>query len=233
MLIWSEIYRSVNYIFPLQFFLFLVLYDVKRLHQDHNRKVKIAIWDTGGIEIFYSSSEMYCRDAHAAIVVYDITHRNSFDQARFWLKRLQYCGSPNIIKALVGSKADFVSQREVKYKVICVLSSRFESGIRSAVLLQNRILTVNISCGNSSFYNISRHSVSCPPDPPDLVSTSLFLVIPFIDGIRISSIKGLPLQSASVHANRQLSFPLFSSSSSPKLALYPAGYSSEFWLALL
>ena len=195
--------------------------------------MEIEIWDTAGKPRFVDISETHCSRAHAAIVVYDITERDSFDKAIFWLKRLQYSASPNIIKALVGSKADFVSQREVKYKVICVLSSRFESGIRSAVLLQNRILTVNISCGNSSFYNISRHSVSCPPDPPDLVSTSLFLVIPFIDGIRISSIKGLPLQSAYVHANRQLSFPLFSSSSSPKLALYPAGYSSEFLLALL
>ena len=82
--------------------------------------MKIGIWDTAGNERFDSVSAMYCRGAHAAIVVYDITQEKSFWKARSWLQRLQYEATPNIFKALVGNKADFVSKREVEYKVICV-----------------------------------------------------------------------------------------------------------------
>ena len=106
--------------------------------------MKLIIWDTAGTHIFDSVSKMVCRRADAAIVVYDITRRNSFDKAISWLKRLEWCASPNIFKALVGNKADFVKERKVKYKVICVLCSRFETGKRSAVLYYKNEFSLSI-----------------------------------------------------------------------------------------
>ena len=106
------------YLIPLQFVLFLAAFHTKRVHLDHDRYVKIRIWDTAGNERFDDVSALVCRGAHAAIVVYDITQKDSFYKARSWLKRLPYHANPNIFKALVGNKADLVSERDVEYEVI-------------------------------------------------------------------------------------------------------------------
>ena len=97
--------------------------------------MSFVIWDTAGNERYDDFSTLYCRGAHAAIIVYDITKERSFEKAKFWVDKLQGVSSPNIFKALAGNKADCVSKREVTYEVICVCSCRFTSGIKSVVLL--------------------------------------------------------------------------------------------------
>jgi len=75
--------------------------------------VKFEIWDTAGQERYSSLAPLYYRGASAAVVVYDITNPETFQKAQFWVKELQKHGSPDIVMALVGNKADLESQREV------------------------------------------------------------------------------------------------------------------------
>ncbi|XP_033728115.1 uncharacterized protein LOC117317413 [Pecten maximus] len=71
------------------------------------------IWDTAGQERFRSLVPMYLRDAKVAILVYDVTSRESFDSVSNWLKDLLN-SSPTTVKiALVGNKMDLSDQREV------------------------------------------------------------------------------------------------------------------------
>eukprot|EP01115_Flamella_aegyptia_P010809 TRINITY_DN485_c0_g1_i1.p1 TRINITY_DN485_c0_g1~~TRINITY_DN485_c0_g1_i1.p1 ORF type:complete len:161 (+),score=28.39 TRINITY_DN485_c0_g1_i1:154-636(+) len=76
--------------------------------------VKFEIWDTAGQERYHSLAPMYYRGAHAAIVVYDITSKESFDRAVNWVKELQRQGNPNIVIALTGNKLDLVEHRQVQ-----------------------------------------------------------------------------------------------------------------------
>mmetsp|Transcript_8763 Transcript_8763/g.29974 ORF Transcript_8763/g.29974 Transcript_8763/m.29974 type:complete len:137 (+) Transcript_8763:290-700(+) len=57
---------------------------------------------------------MYYRGAAAAIVVYDITNKESFNGAKSWVKELQRRGDPNVIIALAGNKADLQNKRRVE-----------------------------------------------------------------------------------------------------------------------
>jgi Ras-related protein Rab-5C len=75
--------------------------------------VKFEIWDTAGQERYHSLAPMYYRGAAAAIVVYDITNRQSFVRAKSWVKELQRQGNPNIVIALAGNKLDRQEQRAV------------------------------------------------------------------------------------------------------------------------
>mmetsp|Transcript_8548 Transcript_8548/g.18813 ORF Transcript_8548/g.18813 Transcript_8548/m.18813 type:complete len:141 (-) Transcript_8548:1845-2267(-) len=59
---------------------------------------------------------MYYRGAAAAIVVYDITKKDSFNGAKSWVKELQRRGDPNVIIALAGNKADLESRRKVEFE---------------------------------------------------------------------------------------------------------------------
>uniref|UniRef100_A0A7N0TMB7 Uncharacterized protein n=1 Tax=Kalanchoe fedtschenkoi TaxID=63787 RepID=A0A7N0TMB7_KALFE len=75
--------------------------------------VKFEIWDTAGQERYAALAPLYYRGAAVAVVVYDITSVDSFTKAQYWVKELQKHGSPDIVLALVGNKADLQENREV------------------------------------------------------------------------------------------------------------------------
>jgi GTPase SAR1 family protein len=56
---------------------------------------------------------MFFRDAHAAVVVYDVTSISSFRGVEGWLRDLHNQGPPGILIALAGNKADLDHIREV------------------------------------------------------------------------------------------------------------------------
>ncbi|VUZ51507.1 unnamed protein product [Hymenolepis diminuta] len=68
--------------------------------------VKFEIWDTAGQERYHSLAPMYYRGAHAAIVVYDITNRQTFDRATKWVDELREKAPGVKVIALAGNKSD-------------------------------------------------------------------------------------------------------------------------------
>ncbi|CAM9198306.1 unnamed protein product, partial [Ectocarpus fasciculatus] len=64
-------------------------------------------------ERYRSLAPMYYRGAAAAIVVYDITKKETFNGAKSWVKELQRRGDPNVVIALAGNKADMENKRKV------------------------------------------------------------------------------------------------------------------------
>eukprot|EP00922_Rhytidocystis_sp_ex-Travisia-forbesii_P070089 GHVS01104769.1.p1 GENE.GHVS01104769.1~~GHVS01104769.1.p1 ORF type:complete len:232 (+),score=26.22 GHVS01104769.1:52-696(+) len=79
--------------------------------------VKFEIWDTAGQERYRSLAPMYYRGAAAAVIVYDITCKESFDGAKSWVNELQAVHSPDIVIALAGNKDDLESGRAVDYEL--------------------------------------------------------------------------------------------------------------------
>lgn len=76
--------------------------------------VKFEIWDTAGQERYHSLAPMYYRGAQAALIVYDITSKDSFHKAQNWIRELQRQANANIVIALVGNKLDLASKRMVE-----------------------------------------------------------------------------------------------------------------------
>lgn len=71
--------------------------------------VKFEIWDTAGQERYRSLAPMYYRGAAAAVIVFDLTSKESFEGAKSWVNELQGVSSPdNLVIALCGNKADLV-----------------------------------------------------------------------------------------------------------------------------
>ncbi|KAH8872595.1 putative Ras-related protein Rab-4A [Schistosoma japonicum] len=68
--------------------------------------VKIQIWDTAGQERFRSMARSYYHDAVGALLVYDVTNRDSFNDLGYWLSDARTLASPDIIIVLVGNKKD-------------------------------------------------------------------------------------------------------------------------------
>lgn len=63
---------------------------------------------------------MYYRGAAAAVVVFDVTNRESFEGAKSWVKELQRRGDPSVVIALAGNKADIKEGRVVEAAVHCL-----------------------------------------------------------------------------------------------------------------
>ncbi|XP_026151534.1 ras-related protein Rab-17 isoform X2 [Mastacembelus armatus] len=76
--------------------------------------LRFEIWDTAGQEKYHSVTPLYYRGAHAALLVYDISKRETFIRAQLWLKELekQYIPGSTVIW-LVGNKCDLDQDRQV------------------------------------------------------------------------------------------------------------------------
>eukprot|EP01091_Cochliopodium_minus_P015264 TRINITY_DN5381_c0_g1_i1.p1 TRINITY_DN5381_c0_g1~~TRINITY_DN5381_c0_g1_i1.p1 ORF type:complete len:214 (-),score=45.44 TRINITY_DN5381_c0_g1_i1:94-735(-) len=79
-------------------------------------KIKLQIWDTAGQERFRSLAPMYYRGAIAAILVYDITNSESFEQTKSWVEELKSNLDDMIILVLVGNKKDLHEIRSITFK---------------------------------------------------------------------------------------------------------------------
>ncbi|XP_034361241.1 ras-related protein Rab-26 isoform X1 [Arvicanthis niloticus] len=77
-------------------------------------KVKLQIWDTAGQERFRSVTHAYYRDAHALLLFYDITNKDSFDNIQAWLTEIQEYAQQDVVLMLLGNKVDSTQERVVK-----------------------------------------------------------------------------------------------------------------------
>ncbi|KAJ6237354.1 rab2a [Anaeramoeba flamelloides] len=80
------------------------------------KSVVLQIWDTAGQETYRSITKPYFRRAVGALIVYDITDRNSFNSVMDWLEDVQLNASPNTFITIVGNKRDLESKRQVSYE---------------------------------------------------------------------------------------------------------------------
>ena len=68
--------------------------------------MKLQIWDTAGQEKFRSVALNFYKGAMGAILIFDLTNPESLDHLQHWNRQLRIHGGDDIIKVLVGTKAD-------------------------------------------------------------------------------------------------------------------------------
>lgn len=82
----------------------------------NERQVKLQIWDTAGQESFRSITRSYYRGAAGALLVYDITRRETFTHLTKWLEEARQNANTNMVVMLIGNKADLEHRRAVSFK---------------------------------------------------------------------------------------------------------------------
>jgi len=78
-----------------------------------SNQVKLQIWDTAGQEKFRSITRSYYRGAAGALLVYDITRRETFEHLSSWLEDCLKYSNANIVITVIGNKCDLESNRQV------------------------------------------------------------------------------------------------------------------------
>jgi small GTP-binding protein len=120
---------------------------VKTLNID-GQQMKLQLWDLGGQAQFMRIRSFYYPGARAAVVVYSIADRNSFEVVPKWTKEVRnICG--DIPLTLLGNKIDLDSDRLV----------RKEEGVGQASQINAEFFETSAKTGeliNGAFTSIAR-----------------------------------------------------------------------------
>ena len=77
------------------------------------KTIKAQIWDTAGQERYRAITSAYYRGAVGALLVYDISKHQTYENVQRWLKELRDHADSNIVIMLVGNKSDLRHLRAV------------------------------------------------------------------------------------------------------------------------
>ena len=79
-----------------------------------NKEVtKVEVWDTAGQERYRAITSSYYKGAKGAIIVYDITNEDSFNNVESWMNEVTKKGKTDMQFLLVGNKKDLINDRKV------------------------------------------------------------------------------------------------------------------------
>ena len=126
-----------------------------------NKTYRIQIWDTAGQENFRSITRAYYKNSACALVVYDITNRESFDNVSTWIEDCRNQSPQTIFMVLVGNKTDLEleNKRAVSFEEGQELAKKKknvdEIFYRSAESIAKRI--------EENFYDLENESCGIKP----------------------------------------------------------------------
>ncbi|XP_078328689.1 ras-related protein Rab-11B-like [Crassostrea virginica] len=81
--------------------------------QIRGKTVRAQIWDTAGQERYRAITSVYYRGAVGALVLYDITKPQTFENLDKWIRELKEHADPCVCIMIVGNKTDLKTQRIV------------------------------------------------------------------------------------------------------------------------
>jgi small GTP-binding protein len=76
-------------------------------------KIEMQIWDTAGQEKYRSLSPIYCRGAAAAIIVFDVTNRDSFAKLDQWTTLVTETSGVDTAIVSAANKCDLAEKAKV------------------------------------------------------------------------------------------------------------------------
>jgi small GTP-binding protein len=79
----------------------------------HGRQIEVELWDTAGQEEYRALGPVYFRNSAAALVVYDVTSRETFSHLGNWIESFTNVTGDDASIILIGNKVD-KGKREVE-----------------------------------------------------------------------------------------------------------------------
>ena len=62
------------------------------------KKIKFEIWDTSGQEKYRLMAKIFYKNADVALLIYDITRRESFEEIKEWYNQIKEYAKKNVSK---------------------------------------------------------------------------------------------------------------------------------------
>ena len=132
-----------------------------------NKKIRIQIWDTAGQEKYKAITRNLFLKVMGAIIIYDITNKNTFYNLKNWISLIKEECDKNMKILIIGNKSDLDSQREIsredasnyakmeKVQYIETSSKTGENVIKAVTILSEKILENNVQRNSSIILDAS------------------------------------------------------------------------------
>lgn len=89
-------------------------FSTKMVTCSNGKQIKFDIWDTAGQEKYRALTKMFYKDASAAILVYDITRQESFNELKtYWAEQIRDNSPKKIVLGVAANKSDLLEQEAV------------------------------------------------------------------------------------------------------------------------
>ena len=75
--------------------------------------INIQIWDTAGQEKFKSLSPIYFRNSSAAIIVFSLTNRSTFNRLNEWITTYKEVAGHESIIYIAANKSDLINEYQI------------------------------------------------------------------------------------------------------------------------
>ena len=92
-----------------------VEFDAKNLNIK-NKIFRLQIWDSAGQETYRSITRTYYKNCVCAILVYDISNRESFENISQWVNHCIENSPKKVFMILVGNKCDLIESRQIPFE---------------------------------------------------------------------------------------------------------------------
>lgn len=103
--------------------------------QVDSKTIKAQIWDTAGQERYRAITSAYYRGAVGALLAYDISKHQTYENVNRWLSELREHADSNIVVMLVGNKSDLRHLRAVPTDEAKEFASSFPGQVYPCIAL--------------------------------------------------------------------------------------------------
>jgi len=127
-------------------------YSQKKFHVD-DKEYEVKIWDTAGEGKFASLTKLYTRGAHAAIIIYDITDRDTWKAVERWCNELK---DEDCATLIAGNNLDLVTNNQKERQVSWEDVQKFAHSIDAFAIEGSSTTGQNV---NKMFQKVMEESV--------------------------------------------------------------------------
>jgi small GTP-binding protein len=104
-----------------------------------NKKIILDIWDTAGQEKFRALTRIFYKNAKAVIIVYSITNKQTFDEAKnYWYEQVKQNCHSDVIIAIAANKCDLYENENVKYEEAEAFANQINAVIKETTATNHK-----------------------------------------------------------------------------------------------
>ena len=134
--------------------------------QAEGDSIKLQIWDTAGQDRFRSVSKAYFRNALGAILMFDLTSKQSFDDLNVWINDLQSLCAPNAHIILIGNKLDLEDDRQIDSNEPQAFAQRYNLNyLETSAKDGNNVSEAFIRLGTEILRKVKDGEITLPKPP--------------------------------------------------------------------
>ena len=122
----------------------------RKTYKKGNITLNCEFWDTAGQEKYYSLNRIFFKDARIAIIVYDITKRETFEKIKnFWINEIQDHGKDSVVIGIASNKSDIYANEQVNEQKAREYANSINPSFRLCFSLNNE----GIKTSTTKIYN--------------------------------------------------------------------------------